>query len=216
MRTTLAALVLMAASLPLFAQAPAPAAAPPGEAAPAASPDTAAPDAEALHDELRAMRTAVETAINKRDIEGLLEHVTPDVVFTAMTGEVGRGKAGVREYFDRMLQGDEPVFKSVTMNFEPSALSILHGGDTAISFGTNHGRYEFSNGKVMEVDAQWTTTLVRQDGAWKIAAVQMGADLFDNPVLGEQRRLLLLAAGGAALVAAVLGFWFGRRRRAAA
>lgn len=177
--------------------------------------DAPAPGNEQLHDELRAVRSAVETAINKGDVEGLLQHVAPDVVFTAMTGEVGRGHAGVRDYFNRMLHGDKPVFKSVTMSFEPKELSILYGGDTAISFGTNQGRYEFSNGRVMEVDAEWTTTLVREDGAWKIAAVQMGADMFDNAVLSGQRRILLLVAAGLALLAGGLGFWLGRRRRAA-
>jgi uncharacterized protein (TIGR02246 family) len=176
-----------------------------------------APTVDELHDELRAVRAAVETAINERDVDGLLEHVTPDVVFTAMTGEVGRGEAGIRKYFARMFEGEEPVLDAATMSFEPDELSILYGGDVAISFGRNPSRYEFTDGRVMDVDARWTTTLVRQDGTWKIAAVQLAANMFDNPVLATQRRVLIGIAAGAALVAFLVAFLlgraFGRRRR---
>jgi uncharacterized protein (TIGR02246 family) len=216
----LAALLL---APPLGAQtggAPAAGAEPPaagGEAAAAAA--EAAPTVDQLHDELRAVRAAMETALNRRDVEGLLAHVTPDVVFTTMNGDVARGAQGIRDYFARMMEGEGRIVETVTTHFEPDDLSILYGDSVAIAFGRSDDHYELTNGRVFDVAARWTATLLRQDGEWKIAAFHYSTNMFDNPVLAAQRKALIggavAAAAAAFAVAFVLGRALGRRRAAA-
>ena len=176
-------------------------------------PISAATGDETLHQELRALRDTMQSALNQRDLDTLLQHVTDDVVFTTMNGDRVTGKDGIRQYFDKMLNGDQAVVKSVTTQFEVAALSHLYGGDTAVAFGDSTDQYVLNSGDAWEVKPQWSATLVRQDGRWLIANFHYSVNMFDNPILGAQRTLLLGSAAGGIVGALGVGFWLGRRRR---
>lgn len=178
-----------------------------GAAEAAAAPE---PTAEQLHDELRALRTAMETALNEKDLDALTEHVTPDVVFTTMNGDVVHGPDGIRDYYRKMMEGDDRVVDSITSHFVPDDLSILHGRDVAIAFGSSDDRYVLADGRTFEVAARWTATLFRQDGGWKIAAFHYSTNMFDNPVLDAQRDALIKVGIGALLLVLVVAFLAGR------
>ena len=132
----------------------------PTAGAPAATQPTSepAPDA-AAHDELRALQAAMEEALNKNDLDGLLAHVDDTVVFTAMNAAVGRGKQGIRDYFNRMMVGPDKIVDSVKMDFIPDALSVFYGPDVAVSTGSAPAHYVLTNGMDFEINARWTATL---------------------------------------------------------
>src|SRR5688500_6383924 len=95
-----------------------------------------APAADApVHDELRALQVAMEEALNKRDLDGLLANVDDHLVFTAMNAESGYGKDHVRKYFDRMLNGPDKVVENIKVDFVPDALATFYGPDVAVSAG---------------------------------------------------------------------------------
>lgn len=192
------------------AQTPEP---PPAEVA--APTDNVAPasdaDAAAAHDALRGLQQAMEDALNKRDLDGLLAHVDDTIVFTAMNAEVGRGKDSIRDYFNRMMNGPAKIVESVSMDFIPDSLSVFYGPDVAVSAGTAPAHYVLTNGMDFKVNARWTATLVRRDGRWLVAAFHYSTNMFRNPVLDLQRKWLLIAGGGAALLLGVIGFFVGRR-----
>ncbi len=166
----------------------------------------------ALHDELRALRATMEEALNAGDLEKLVAHVTEDVVFTTMNGDVVRGRDGIRAYFAKMMQGEDRVVERIVSHFVPDALSILTEDDVAIAYGHSEDRYELAKGPKFEIEARWSTTLVRRDGRWSIAAFHYSANVFDNPILAAQRRALLGGAVLAAAVAALAGWLVGRFR----
>ena len=168
------------------------------------------PSVEQLHDELRALRAAMEKALNEGDVDGLVEHVTPDVVFTTMNGDVVRGADAVREYYTRMMKGEDRVVDSVTAHFEPDALSILYGRHMAVAFGSTDDHYELAGGRTFDIAARWTATLVRRAGAWKIAAFHYSTNMFDNPILQAQRSFLIKVAIAAVLLAFVVALLIGR------
>lgn len=173
-----------------------------------------APADEAVaHDELRALQAAMEEALNKGDLDGLLAHVDDTVVFTAMDASVGRGKQGIRDYFNRMMVGPDKIVDSVKMDFIPDALSAFYGPDVAVSTGSGPAHFTLTNGLNFEVNGRWTATLLRRDGRWLVAAFHYSTNVFKNPVLDMQRKWLLIAGGGVALVLGVIGFFVGRRSR---
>ena len=189
---------------------------PPAETPPAAVVTAEpAPDNAAAHDELRALQAAMEEALNKSDLDGLLAHVDDTVVFTAMNAAVGRGKEGIRDYFNRMMVGPAKIVDSVKMDFIPDGLSVFYGPDVAVSTGSAPAHYVLTNGMNFEVNARWTATLVRRDGRWLVAAFHYSTNMFKNPVLDMQRKWLMIAGGGVALLLGVIGFFVGRRRRKA-
>jgi uncharacterized protein (TIGR02246 family) len=215
-RSLAAALLLLALALP-------PARAQ-GASTPPPEPDAeetvpAAPSEDQLHDELRAVRTAMETALNGKDIDGILAHVTDDVLFTTMNGDVVRGPEAIREYFSKMMEGEDRIVDDIRATFQPAALSILYGGTVAIAYGTTDDRYELTAGTTFNVQALWSCTLLRQqegpgqEGAWKIASFHYSTNMFDNPILSAQRRFLLWVGVAVALLLAAVGFVLGRRGR---
>ncbi len=178
----------------------------------ALKPDSTTQGESVLHQQLRDLRSTMQQALNQRDLDTLLQHVTDTVVFTTMNGDRVIGKESIRRYFEKMLEGSNPVVKSVQTQFEVEALSHLYGSDTAVAFGHSRDHYELANGDVWTVTPQWSSTLVRQNGQWLIANFHYSVNIFDNPILSAQRKWLLGGGLIAVLLALVLGFFIGRRR----
>jgi ketosteroid isomerase-like protein len=180
-------------------------------AANAADPEKSQPNVEQLHSELRKLKSEVEAAMNKGDIEGVLKHAHKDVVLTSLNAGGGRGHAKVREYNDKLMKGPGRTVESVNVTFTPDELSLLYGGDTAISWGSSLGKYKLVGGAEYAINSRWTSTLVRENDRWLIASFHISANLFDNPVLSAVSKTLYWVIGIAALIAVVIGFLIGRR-----
>lgn len=174
------------------------------------------------HDELRKLRDQMQTAMNGRDIEGLLAGVTEDVVFSTMNGDVVRGKDAIREYFAKMLDGPDALVKSVSTNFEADDLTLLYGGslgepETAgVAFGHAKDSYVLRDGSTFEVEPRWTATMIREPDGWKVASFHYSVNVFDNPVLNKVTSLAKtagIAAGlGGLFVGLLIGYLMGKRK----
>ena len=201
---TLLAAALLLRVLPIAAQEAAPLAAPAAmpppvaTAAPAAAP-AAAPEVtpERLHAELRALRDAMLAAIERGDIEVVLLNLHPNVVFTPLNGEVCRGPAEVRRYFEKMMTGPERVVEKLELGLEVAALTDLYG-DTGLAYGTSHDTYHLRGGASFAIDSKWTCSLVRHDGRWLITSFHASANAFDNPILTAAVRAASLRVGAIA------------------
>src|SRR6266850_7993285 len=88
---------------------------------------------EGVHNELRALRDGLVDAINKGDIERQLTYLHPNIVVTALNGEVSRGREGVRAYFLKMTTGPKRVVESFHCEVVVDELTILYGADTGIA-----------------------------------------------------------------------------------
>ena len=171
------------------------------------------PETDKIHDELRALKSIMEKALNEKDIETIIKHVDDNVTFTTMNGDFVRGKEKVRAYFEKMMKGDERIVDSVESNFEADDLSVLHGEDLAISTGTANDSYKLKNGDDFKVQARWSSTMVRQDGQWKVANFHYSTNMFDNPILEAQRTVLIGLGIGGAVILGLIGFFIGRRKK---
>jgi hypothetical protein len=63
--------------------------------------------AAAIHDEIRKVRDGIIAAIGRGDVDSVLAHLHPNVVFTPMDADVC-GPQEVRAYFVKMMQGPTP------------------------------------------------------------------------------------------------------------
>jgi uncharacterized protein (TIGR02246 family) len=174
-----------------------------------AQPGTVVPD-ETTHQALRRLKDTMTKALNTRDLDAIVANVDPRVVFTTMNGDVCRGPAQIRAYFDKMLRAPRHVVKNVTVSFEVDQLTTLYGGDTGIATGTSRDHYELTNGDVFDIEGRWTCTMVRHGDRWVIAAFHYSTNVFDNPILTRVKALVWQVAAGAALVALLLGVFVGR------
>jgi ketosteroid isomerase-like protein len=149
---------------------------------------------QAVHDELRAMRRSLLEALKKKDIEGQLAHVHPNVVVTWQNNRVVRGHDGLRSFLKEMSAESEDVFQGYRVEPEADEMTILHGGDTGIVFGRSVPQYKYL-GMNFELENRWTATLAKHDGKWKIASYHVSANVLDNPVLGIAKRSAYWAGG---------------------
>jgi len=187
-------------------------------AAAAQTPVQAAPSPQALHDELRKLRDDVLAAIQRNNYDAIMPYLHPNVVFTAMNGQVCRGPQEIRAYFDKMLKGPDAIVKNVRLEVEVDRLTDLYG-NTGLAFGSSNDHYTLNNGMDFPVHTRWTCALVRENGKWLITAFHSSANVFDNPIMDRAKQGAKLKWGGIGLAAglligALLGAALGRRRRA--
>lgn len=167
------------------------------------------PDAE-IHNALRQLKTAMEKALNERDLDTIVAHVDPNVVFTTMNGDVARGPEQIRAYFHKMLTAPGHIVKDVKVSFEVDALTTLYGGDTGVALGSSKDHYELTNGDTFDINGRWTCTMVKSGDRWVIAAFHYSADVFRNPVVDRWRKAVWTVGIGAGLVALIIGLLLGR------
>lgn len=162
------------------------------------------------HEELRTLRTQIIDAITKGDIETVLGHVHPDVVVTWQNSEVCRGRQGLKEFFDRM---GRKSFKGYKVPPTPDELTILHGGDTGVSFGKTVAEYDLL-GRHYEIESRWTATLVKQDGKWLLGAYHISMNTLDNPLLTAAKKALYIAGAAGLVIGILIGRILGKRAKA--
>jgi ketosteroid isomerase-like protein len=170
------------------------------------------PVEDPAHAELRALRDGLLDAVNKKDVDGLLRLLHPDVVVTWQNAEVSRKPAGVRAYLARMLEGPDRIVDEFSTSVAVDELTILHGGDTGISFGTSRDHFKLRSGQSFDLDSRWSAAVVRHEGRWVVASFHASVNLFDNPLLVAAQRLAMAAGAGAMILGLVIGYVVARRR----
>jgi len=170
-----------------------------------------------IHDALRKVRDDIIAAIDRGDVDAILVHLHPNVIFTPLNGRVCRGPAEVRAYFERMMQGPHPVVKSLHVNMEVDRLTDLYG-DTGIASGSSDNHYVLTDGLDLTFKTRWTSSLVKENGRWLITSFHASGNVFDNPLLDQAKAMIRYAGLGGlvigGLIGLVIGVLMGRRRRA--
>lgn len=165
------------------------------------------PEAEVpAHEELRALRDRLVDAVEKRDVDSMLDSMHEDVVVTWLNGEQSRGRNAVRDYYNRMMEGDEKIVDSFSLdNVEVTELTILYGDDAGVAYGTAKSRFVLTDGRNFSIETPWTATVVKQDEDWVIAAFHSSADVFGNAILDVVKNWIWKAAAIAGVVGLLLG-----------
>ena len=181
---------------------------------------------DTIHVELRTLRDDLFAAWQKRDIDTLLTHVTPDAVVTWQNGDISRGHEGIRRFYQEMMGGKDSLISDVKSTLKLDELSVLYGQETAIAFGSIHddislnhaiSRAPFlSDGKTLSLDSKWTATLVKMNNQWKLASYHVSTDTFSNPILAQAisvgKRIAILASIAGLVLGAIVMRLVIRRR----
>ena len=165
-------------------------------------------DVDQTHDDLRALRDSLVTAVNTKDVDTLLSWLHEDVILTAQDGDhlaTIRKRDGVRDYLDRLLTGPKAGVQKMTVSPVVDEIAILHGDDTGIAYGHSTDVYVLNDGSEFTLQTSWSTTLVKTPEGWRVASLHVSSNLFDNPVLDALSRFIMIASCIAGLVGIVIG-----------
>ena len=175
----------------------------------------AVPAPETLHNELRALKERVVTAINKRDEQGLLNELDANIVFTAMNNEVVHGADEAKAYYQRMMVGAARVVKEMSITMESDTLTTLYsGGTVGVAAGNSNAHFKLAD-REFDIPLRWSATLTRADGKWRVASAHFSANIFDNPIIAAVESTMTwvipLAVVVCLIIGALLGRWFWRK-----
>ena len=130
---------------------------------------------------LGVLRADLIDSFVKGDLPRLLSHLDDDVVVTWQNGEVCRGPAAVKGYYEKMMTAPGHIVKSVRA--DPHIADRHVYGDWAVSWGTMNDTFELNDGHTFAMDSRFTATTARRGDQWKIVAFHVSANVFDNDVM---------------------------------
>ena len=175
----------------------------------------------AIHEELRGLLQGIETAINTEKYSDLKQYFDEKLQVTTINQNVITTPEGIDAYFKEWF-GQGGYLKKLEIKLTPDALTELYGDPANPSWGLVYGsgveNYQLSDGRFLPMKTRWTATVVKGgDGKWRILALHIGANFYDNPIFAAVKdSTKYYAAGGLAvgLLLGVLGLAFIRRKRA--
>lgn len=158
---------------------------------------------------INVLRAELVDSFNKGDLDRLLGHLSPDVVITWQNGEVCRGPAEVRAYYDRMMTGSDRIVASVRS--DPQVADRHVYGDWAVSWGVMNDHFTLTDGRDLAMNSKFTATIARAGEVWKVTSFHLSVNAFDNSILQLAiRRTAIWTGAIAGIVALIIGLIVGR------
>ena len=164
--------------------------------------------------QLRAMLAEFEAAINAQSIDRMVAAMDDNVTVIWLNAEVSRGKDEVRAYYGRMVGHEKAILSKYLTKASLGAPAKFYG-DIAIADGSAMDEfYPIARG-FFRLDSRWSTTVIKNAGQWKIVALHLSSNVFNNPLLDEVKGEIVKAGVGGFLGGLLLMWvitWALRRR----
>jgi hypothetical protein len=174
----------------------------------------------AIHLELRGLLQGIETAINTEKYGDLKQYFDEKLKVTTINQNLISTPDGIDAYF-KVWFGKGGYLKKLDIKLNPDALTDLYGDPANPSWGLVYGsgteNYQLVDGRNLAMKTRWTATVVKEtDGKWRILALHIGTNFYDNPIFAAVKdSTQYYAAGGLVfgLLLGVLGMVFLRRKK---
>ena len=163
-------------------------------------------DRTADHDALRVMLIDAEKAINEGRFDDLTKYFDPNINIIYQNAEVADGIPAVQAFQKRILNDKGGLLKGFKTKVTADKLTEFYG-DTAIAYGSAVDHYTLVTGQEMDVTSKWSTTLVKENGVWKVVSLQFTTNLFDNPLLSIAKASNKYFGIGGLVLGLILGFF---------
>lgn len=158
----------------------------------------------------------IEASINAQDVERMLAQMAPEATVTWLNGEVSRGHAEIRAYYQRMVKGEKRILDRYLTTAKLGASARFFGhGEVAVADGTMVDEFFPVARGPFTLNSNWTSSSAKIDGQWKVVSMHLSSNVFTNSLIAEAKAAIWWAASGAALAGLVLGWLIGRMRRRA-
>lgn len=178
----------------------------------AATTPTLADDArEEDKKQLGALLHSVEQNLNAKDIDALVQRLSPDVTVTWLSGDITHGRDAVSTHLHKMLVGPDAVVESYRAKpvgvGEPRFFDNL-----ALAFGTSEDAFKMPNGFSFGMHTRWTALSIKENGTWRVLALHLSSNVFDNDLIAQGKRAGWFIGLGGFVLGVVLALLLRRRR----
>ena len=171
------------------------------------------PHAEDRKELLKVFRE-IEAAINAQSVDRMVMQMAPDATVTWLNGEVSRGHAEIKAYYERMVKGEKRILDRYTTTAKVSAPArFFGGGDVAVADGTTEDEFFPVARGPFRLSSNWTSTSAKIDGQWKVVGLHLSSNVFTNPLMDEAKSAVWYTATGCLAGGFVLGWLTARIRR---
>lgn len=178
------------------------------------SPRLFAEDESKIHDELRALHTVYENAINTGNLAPLAALFTPETSGVVVNNQTFSSFAELTAIYEKFHSSFPGTVYRIKMD---PALSQLYG-DIAVAHGTCEETVKMPVGE-FAYTSHWTAVLRRSAGQWKLIRSQVTMDPFSSSIVEYFVRQAKLWFGlGGVIIGLAAGFFLARilaRRRPA-
>ena len=172
-------------------------------------------DTQNLEEELKSLKESMLAAY-EGNVEGLREHLHPEVVVTWQDATVSKGPDGVIQYLKKKLEGPNRVVAEVRGNpkveerriFDTHIVSFGNMNDTFTLMGKETIMGEES--APIEFNSRFSSIVIRHEGKLKLAGMHMSVNAFNNPVTDYAAQVFKKIAIFAGLATLIVGFLLGR------
>ena len=173
-----------------------------------------------IHEELRGLLQGIETAINAEKYGDLKQYFDEKLKVTTINQNLISTPDGIDAYFKEWF-GKGGYLKKLDIKLNPDALTDLYGDPANPSWGLVYGsgteNYQLVDGRNLAMKTRWTSTVFKEaDGKWRILALHIGTNFYDNPIFAAVKdSTKYYAVGGLVLglLLGVLGMVFLRRKK---
>ncbi len=156
----------------------------------------------------------IEASINAQDVDRMVAQMAPDATVTWLNGEVSRGHAEIKAYYQRMVKGEQRILDRYLTTAKIGASAHFFGhGEVAVADGTMVDEFFPVARGPFTLNSNWTSTSAKIDGQWKVVSMHLSSNVFTNSLIAEAKDAIWWAAAGAGIAGLVLGWLIGRMRR---
>jgi ketosteroid isomerase-like protein len=172
----------------------------------------------AIHQELRAIITTVEEAINSQNFDRMLPIMSEQIRATPINQEFLQNRKEISAYFQKWF-GESGYLRSLEFHLTADALTELSVDKTwGVVYGKGVERYVLRDGRPYDLETRWTATVAKEsDDKWRIRAIHIGTNFLDNALLNEiENGVKYVGIGSAAvglILGGLLGWFLGRRKK---
>jgi ketosteroid isomerase-like protein len=156
----------------------------------------------------------IEASINAQDVDRMVTQMHPHATVTWLNGEVSRGHAEIKAYYQRMLKGEQRTLDRYLTTAKLGASAHFFGnGEVAVADGTMEDEFFPVARGPFTLNSNWTSTSAKIDGKWKVVSMHLSSNVFTNSLIAEAKEAIWYAAAGAGVAGLLLGGLIGRMRR---
>ena len=164
---------------------------------------------QAIHVELRGLLQGIETAVNSEKYGDLKAYFDEKLHVTTINQNVITTPEGIDAYFKEWF-GKGGYLKKLDLKLNADALTHLYGDPANPSWGLVYGggveNYQLTDGRFLPMKTRWTATVIKEsDGKWRVLALHIGANFYDNPIFNAVKDSTKYYAAGGLVAGLILG-----------